>query len=259
MTGAQHRGSMSGHLRFCFTAFVLLACLSTSPASSNPLADLLSVAPQTAAAPASAETAAPASAERECLAPPGKSTPGGQHWVYRSDGHRKCWFQAAREIATVKKRVDHQAAKHRDALPAEDDDRAREREAVVDARAELPSSAPPESVPPTPPVSKLELVDAASVVPTGVGAIAPPALVANRGTDQVTPDHLTRLTQVDVETHLEAAPAASDPVAAYVPPDPPFPIAEAGDDLDGWLGASWLYRRTSRIVETPPCPDCHLH
>ena len=88
------------------------------------------------------------------------------------------------------------------------------------------------------PCSKLELVDAASVVPTGVGAIAPPALVANRGTDQVTPDHLTQH-QVDVETHLEAAPAASDPVAAYVPPDPPFPIAEAGDDGRGWT-ANWL-------------------
>src|ERR1700692_2909899 len=31
-----------------------------------------------------------------------------------------------------------------------------------------------------------------------------------------------------------------------------------GDDLDGWLGAAWLYLRTLRNVETPPCADCKL-
>jgi hypothetical protein len=31
-----------------------------------------------------------------------------------------------------------------------------------------------------------------------------------------------------------------------------------GDDLDGWLGASWLYLRALRNVETPPCADCEL-
>ena len=72
----------------------------------------------------------------------------------------------------------------------------------------------------------------------GVAALASPALVANRGTDQVTPDHLTPQ-QVDVETLLEAAPAATDPVATSVPPDPPFPIAEAGDDGRGWT-ANWF-------------------
>ena len=136
----------------------------------------------------------------------------------------------------MKKRVDHQAAEHRDALPAEDETARRKREAAVDARAELLRPAPPETV--QPPESELKLVDAASVVATGGGALASPALVANRGTDQVTPDHLTPQ-QVDVETLLEAAPAASDPVATSVPPDPPFPIAEAGDDGRGWT-ANWL-------------------
>jgi hypothetical protein len=84
------------------------------------------------------------------------------------------------------------------------------------------------------------VVDAASVVATGAAALAPLAPVANRGADQLKPDRPTpRL--VDVETLLAAAPAASDAVAASVPPAPPvaFPIAEAGDDGQGWT-ANWL-------------------
>jgi hypothetical protein len=223
---------MAGHLRFCFAAFVLPVSLSTSPAYSNPFADLFNVAPQTAAAPASAE--------RECLPRPGKSTAGGQHWVYRLDGHRKCWFQAAEGIAAVKKRVRHYAAKLRGAAPAENETAGRKREAVVDARAELPRSAPAETFRPTPPASELKVADAVSVVATGIAALAPLALVANRATDQPTPDRSTPR-QVDVETLLAAAPAASDAVAASVPPVPPvaFPIGKADDDGWGWT-ANWL-------------------
>jgi hypothetical protein len=220
--------SVAGHLRFCFAAFVLLASLSTSPASSNPFSDLFSVAPQTAAAPAPAE--------RECLPRPGKATTAGQHWVYRLDGHRKCWFLATEGIAMARQRLDRQAAKHRDAASAENETARRKREAVGDARAEFLRSAPAESVQPTPPASELKMVDAASVVATAGAALAPPALVANGGTDQLAPDHPTPR-QVDVETLLQAAPAASDPVAASVPPAPP--IAEARDDARGWA-ASWL-------------------
>jgi len=218
---------MAGHLRFCFAAFVLPVSLSTSPASSNPFADLFNVAPQTAAAPASAE--------RECLPRPGKSTAGGQHWVYRFDGHRKCWFQAAEGIAAVKKRVRHYVAKHRGAAPAENETAGRKREAVVDARAELPRSAPAETFQPTPPASELKVADA-----TGVAALAPLKLVANRATDQPTPDRATPR-QVDVETLLAAVPAASDAVAASVPPAPPvaFAIGKAGDDGWDWT-ANWL-------------------
>ena len=42
---------MSGHLRFCFAAFVLIAGLSTSPASSNTLTDWFNVAPRQARRP----------------------------------------------------------------------------------------------------------------------------------------------------------------------------------------------------------------
>ena len=220
---------MSGHLRFCFAAFVLLASLSTSPASSNPFSDFFSAAPQTATAPASAEK------ESECLSRPGKSTADGQHWVYRFDGNRKCWFQAAEATATVKKRVQHHAAKHRVADRAEKETARRKRETVVDARAELLRSAPAETSQPTPRVSVLKVVDAASVVATGAAALAATAPVANRATDQLAPD------QVDVETLLAAAPAASGAVAASAPPAIPaaFPIAEAGDGGWGWT-ANWL-------------------
>src|SRR5579871_682521 len=101
---------MSGHLRSCFAAFVLLAGLST-PASSNPFDFLFKTAPEdaTAPAPARAETA-PARAEDECLPRPGKSTTDSQYWVYRLDGHRKCWYQVDREVA-ARKLAHHRAAK----------------------------------------------------------------------------------------------------------------------------------------------------
>jgi hypothetical protein len=200
---------MSGHLRFCFAAFGLLASLSTSPASSKPFADSFNVAPQPGAAPASAE--------RECLPRPGKSTTDRQHWVYRSDGHRKCWFLIAQGIATVKKRVHQQPAKDREA----------------DARAEWLRSAPAEASRPTPPES--ELVDAASIIATGPATLAPSASAVNRATGEPTPDHYTP-SQVDVETLLAAATAADDAVAASVAS---APVAEAGDDWRGWT-ANWL-------------------
>jgi hypothetical protein len=125
---------MSGQLRFWVIAFVLPASLSTSPASSGPFADLFDIAPRTATAPASAK--------KECLPRPGKSTADSQHWVYRLDGRRKCWFQAAEGIATVKKPVRHHAAEHRVAAPAENETARLKQEAVADARAELLRSPP---------------------------------------------------------------------------------------------------------------------
>jgi hypothetical protein len=220
---------MSGHLRFCFAAFVLLAGLSTSRASSNPFADLFNfnVAPRAATAPASEE--------RECLPRPGKSTADGQHWVYRLDGRRKCWFQAAEGTATVKKPV-----RPRVATPEENESARRKRKAVVDARAELLRSASAETSQLTSPAPKLKVADAASLVATAPAVFVPPAPVANRATDLLTADH-PRPRQVDVETLLAAAPAAGDAVAASVPTATPvaFPSAEAGNDVRGWA-ATWV-------------------
>ena len=223
---------MSGHLRFCIAAFVLLAGLPTSPASSNPFADFFNAAPR--------QATAPASAEEECLPRPGNSTAAGQHWVYRLEGHRRCWFQAAEGIATGKKQVRDRAAKPRAAAPEENETARRKRKAVVDARAELLRSAPAETSKPMRPAPELKVVDAASVLTTGAAAFVPPAPVENLATDQLTPGHSTPR-QVDVETLLAVAPAASDAVAASVPPATPvaFPIAEAADDGRGWT-ETWL-------------------
>jgi hypothetical protein len=233
---------MSGHLRFGFAAFVLLAGLSTSPAYSNPIADMFpafsnpfagvfNAAPQ--------QTPAPAPAEEECLSRPGKSTADGQRWVYRFDGRRKCWFQAAEETA-VKKPVRHRVTKSRVADPEENEAARRKRKAVVDARAELLRSPPEETSQPTRPAPELKVVDAASVMATATAAYVPPAAIESRATDQPTPD-LSTSRQVDVETLLAAAPASSNPVAASVPSAAPvaFPAEAADDDGLGSM-ATWL-------------------
>src|SRR3974390_667251 len=100
---------MSGHVRSCFAALLLaaLSIFSISPASSNPLDDLFSAGPKEATAPA------PAPAQ-ECLPQPGKLATDGQRWVYRSEGHRKCWFQTAEgAVAAAKKPVRNYAVKQR--------------------------------------------------------------------------------------------------------------------------------------------------
>ena len=227
---------MSGHLRFCIAAF-LFAGLSASPASSNPFDALFNSAPAEATAPAPA----PAPAEVECLAHPGKTTADGQHWVYRYDGHRKCWFEAAEGIATMKKPAHHQAAKQRVATPEDDEATPRKRKAVVDARMELLRPAPSEKPQPTPPAPDLRAVDAAPVSVGGAAALVPPApVVPNPATDQLAPDQPVP-PQVDVGAFPAAAPATTEAVAASAPPATPVtvPIAEAGDGGQGWTG-TWL-------------------
>ncbi|TFW53564.1 MULTISPECIES: hypothetical protein [Bradyrhizobium] len=123
---------MSGHLRICFAAFVCLAGLSTTSASSNTFSAFFNADP--------APTPAPASAEVGCLSRPGKSA-DGQHWVYRVEGRRRCWFQVAEATGTVKQPVRDRAAKDR-AAKAEENNTAPKRKAVVDAHAELQRSAP---------------------------------------------------------------------------------------------------------------------
>src|SRR5215469_6359103 len=124
-----------GHLRFCLAAFFVLAGLSTSSASSNFLDFLFN--PK--------EAAAPAPAEQGCLPQPGKSTIDGQHWVYRIDGRRKCWFQAAVGVATVKKPGQHGATKRASAAE-ENEFLVRKRRAIVEAYAEVPRPATAETV-----------------------------------------------------------------------------------------------------------------
>ncbi|WP_197521131.1 hypothetical protein [Bradyrhizobium icense] len=172
---------------------------------------------------------------------PGKSTAEGQRWVYRTEGRRKCWFQAAEETATVKK-VRHRVARPRVAAPEDNEAAERKRKAVEDARAELLPSAPAETSQPAPLAPKPKVVDAAPVVPAGAAALVLPAPVTNSPTDQLTLDQPASR-QADVEMPPAPAPAASNAVAASVPVPPAAPVAlsnaEAADDGQGWA-ATWL-------------------
>lgn len=203
---------MSGHLRLYFASLVLVGGFSAAPASSNPLADFFNTA--------TSQPTVTSPPQAECVPRPGASTTGGQHWVYRRDGRRKCWF-LAEGIATVKKPVRARVAKDRSASL---DENGTKRSAIVDARAELPRSAPPEQS--LPPVPEMKVADAASNLGTGptLMSAAPIVDLPNR----LTPEHSVP-GQVDVGQHLAAAPADS-------PQDMPLGArtAEAHDEARSW-------------------------
>jgi hypothetical protein len=214
---------MSGYLRLCL-AGLLLTGLSTSPASSNPFTDLFNTAPE--------EEAVPAPAKEECLLRPGKSTAKDQHWVYRFDGNRKCWFQS--EGVVAKKRLHHQLTKQRFAAAEENEDAPRKQKAV-DARAELARSAPSETSRPTAP--KSELVDAAPLPAAAAAARMPPPLVPKPAIDRLAPDDLTP--SVDVEMLLASAPSARDTLTSFeasASTGAP-PADEAADDGWEWIAS----------------------
>ncbi|MGX1014302.1 hypothetical protein AB7M69_008659 [Bradyrhizobium japonicum] len=98
---------------------------------------------------------------------PGKSTADGQHWVYRVVGQRRCWFQIAEGTERAKKLVQQRATKHRVAAAEENQTAARKRKTAVDARAELPRSAPADTSRPSPSVPA-QVVDASPVLATGI-------------------------------------------------------------------------------------------
>ncbi|WP_156944465.1 hypothetical protein [Bradyrhizobium sp. Ec3.3] len=218
---------MSGHLRvFCSAAFLLLAGLSTSPALSNPFSGLLGQADPVEASP-------PAPSNSDCASQPGKSSAEGQHWVYRFDGRRKCWFQAAEGTLIGKKSVRHQAAKH--AAPSKKSEAApRSGKVAVDARAELLPSAPTDANRHAPSAPELKVADASPVVATEAPALAP----SEPGIARLPADRLTPLDpkggQVDVEMLLAAMPADGDAVVPPTAPAVAVPAAEAGEDGLGW-------------------------
>ncbi|TWI05248.1 hypothetical protein IQ17_03416 [Bradyrhizobium daqingense] len=191
--------SMSGHLRSYFSCLVLVGSLSAAPACANPFADLFNIAPR--------EPAATPSAQPECMPRPGNSPGVGQRWVYRRDGHRKCWF-LAEGIPTVRKPV-HGRVTNR-AASLDDEAARRGRSPMIDARAELPSSSPAERAP-TPPVGEVKVADASSVFDAGTPALMPAAPVTDLPSGQLTPERAVPLL-VEVEKLSESARADSPAV-----------------------------------------------
>jgi len=247
---------VSRHLRSGFAAFFLVAGFST-PAASNALTDFFSPNPAPEQ-PAAAATPA----QDDCLPRPGQSTAAGGHWVYRYDGHRKCWFQAAEDSAAAKKRVRHRVARRRVAVPEQDKSALRRQKDIEDARAELVSPAPaatPQPAPPEPAAQtpqpapsepKLTIVHAVSVRVADAAGLVPPAPVPAKpvlnepvlnkpGADQLTSDQPAPR-HVDVEALLAEAPAASEAVASAPPATPIAAPAATGGGEEGtptWLGA----------------------
>ncbi|MBH5402660.1 hypothetical protein HZZ13_33430 [Bradyrhizobium sp. CNPSo 4010] len=210
---------MSGHLRCYFASLVLAGGLTAAPAFANSFTDLFNPAPR--------EPAAPSSAQPECLAQPGNPPGPGLHWVYRRDGHRKCWF-LAEQIAPVRKPAHGRVAK-RSARPDENAAARQIRSPGIDARAELLSASPAEEASPTPPAREVRVADAASVVDAGTPALMTAATVTNRPTGPLTPEH-SAPPQLDLEK----------PARAVSPPTMPMRNEEAHDEARSrmvtWLG-----------------------
>lgn len=217
---------MSGYLRICFASLLLVEILSTGAASSNSLADIFNTT-----APQPTGTSPP---QAGCLGRPGNSTPESQHWVYRMDGHHKCWF-LTEGVAKVKKTVRRRVADNTASL---DENRtARPRQSgVVDARAELLRSAPAEPSQP-PPHPEVKVTDAAPDLDAGT-ALMSAAPIAEHGR----PTHSVP-SQVDVEQLLAAAPG-NDVVTSSEPPTMPIGMLvltaqarnEAPSRTATWLG-----------------------
>lgn len=216
---------MSGYLRLCSTSIALVGALAATPAFSNPFADFFDNASREPAA------SSPAPAQAGCLPRPGNSTSAGLHWVYRRDGHRKCWF-LAEGIARVQKPV-HRRTANRGANPAETEAARLSRSPVVDARAELQRTALAEGGQPTPPAREVKVADADFVSGTGTTVAMPAAPLTDLPTGQFTSEH-----SVPLQTELLAS--VSDIAAASVPASESVAMyaAEAGDGGKGWT-ANW--------------------
>lgn len=225
---------MSGHWRFCVTAFVFSAGLLTSPAYSNPLTDLFNVAPQEQAAPVRAQEAS-APARPQCVPQPGKSTAPRRHWVYHIDGHRKCWFEADEAAVLAKKQI-HYHAVRRPAVAPEEKEVAQGKNTVLDARAQVLSAAAagaPDSAASVP-----EVADTTSVRAREPAIPVPEAPIAAQPTiDPLAPDRAAPR-PVDVEMLLAASTPDTDIAATAATPT--TPDASATASADNWQStASW--------------------
>lgn len=233
---------MSGYLRLCLTSFILVGDLAATPAFSNPFADLFDNA--------SHEPAASSPAQAECLARPGNSTGVGLRWVYRRDGHRKCWFLT--EGVTRGQKPAHRREANRGANRDENEAARPRRSPVVDARAELQRSAPEEVVQQTPPAREVKVADANFVSGTGTTVVTPAVPLIDRPSGQFTSEHSVPL-QIDVENLLASV---GDITAAPVRPTEPVDMyaAEAGDEGRGrtatWAGLLLIFLGIGSVLSS---------
>lgn len=193
---------MSGYLRFCAAGLVLLGGLSATPAFADPFADFFNTAPR--------EPAATASPQAECLPQPGNSSGEGLHWVYRRNGHRKCWFRAE-DRATVQKPV-HRRVINRVGSADENETVRRKGSSAVDARAELQRSAqaePSEALHP-----EVKVADGASDLGTSTARMSAASIAQHSRPPTPT---IASQDRVDVE-HLLATTPANDVVTSSEPP-----------------------------------------
>jgi len=225
---------MSGYLRFCFAGLVSAGTLWSAPASSNPLADIFNTA-----APQPAVTSP---SQAECQRSPANSSPDGQHWVYRMDGHRKCWF-LTEGAAKVKKTVRRRWAPDRTPSLAENGTAQPRQSAVVDAHAEMLRSAPAE--PSQPPISVFKIADAASDAGTAaLTSAAPVAGLHSKQPDDSLPG------QVDVEQLLAAVPTdplEAMPVGARIPEVP-----DEARSWTAWFGVLLMTLGAFSILSSSP-------
>jgi uncharacterized membrane protein len=226
---------MFGHFRFGFAALLLVSGFVT-PAASNPFTDLFSpnIVPEAAAG-------APAAAQEACLLQPGKSTAPGQRWVYRRDGHRKCWFQAEAGTASARKPVNRHAARRRAAAQESESSPRKEKEAIEDARAEMLKPAPAGASETMSHAPEIKLIEATPIAETRVAAIVPAAPVLPEETSEtVTPQRPTP-PQLNEEALLAAAAAVPDPVdtSAISPPMIAASTPEVSE-AGRWSISSWL-------------------
>lgn len=117
---------MSGYLRFCVANFVLVGVLRRHlrfPIRSLKF-NLLLASPLRALRP-----------RRNAW--PDSSLGAGQRWMYRRDGHGRCWF-LAEGVATVRK---PSRVANRSVRPSENETIRQKPSPVTDAHAELLSSA----------------------------------------------------------------------------------------------------------------------
>ena len=184
---------------------------------------------------------------------PGRSSAAGQHWVYRFDGQRKCWFQAAEETSLARKPVRHRLERRSVAASEEDKPAPRQQKDVEDANAEMLSAAPEQTPQPAPLEPKLTIVRTVPVRIGDAAAMVPPAPDLDKpGADQLTPDQPRR---PDVETLLAEAPAASSEVASA----PGTPVAAPGANTGGgeagtpsWLGVLMIVLGGTALLASSP-------